>query len=311
VVLANGTYDIGSSLLLTRDNLVFTGDTIGGAVLRARPALRGAMLVVSDSADGWELSNLVFDGNRANRLYASSCAGYRGAYTNIQARGTYWTIANVQSNATLCGTALEVKGAYYVIRNSDFRNNGTHGGAASEPWADGVTLLTCDHGQVHDNHFLDNTDVDIVNGGGDACVIERNTIDHVAQYGYAGIMVGYFDEGFPGVHRTNHVRSNLVRSALNRLAFGTVVGLHPWVANVTVEGGTVQNNAMSGAVHNLAVDGISSGSVQGNTMSNSQGTQGFRCTQPLSFTAAHSGSATIQAGYVEYQHHYLACGTPQ
>jgi hypothetical protein len=80
---------------------------------------------------------------------------------------------------------------------------------------------------------------------------------------------------------------------------------------VTVEGGTVQNNAMSGAVHNLAVDGISSGSVQGNTMSNSQGTQGFRCTQPLSFTAAHSGSTTIQAGYLEYQHHYLACGTPQ
>jgi len=63
-------------------------------------------------------------------------------------------------------------------------------------------------------------------------------------------------------------------------------------------------------VHNLAVDGVSNGNVHDNTMSGAQGSRGLRCSQPFDYTAAHAGSATLQAGFVEYQHHYLACGTP-
>jgi len=315
VVLASGTYEIGSSLNLTRDNLIFTGQLVNGVapVLRARPGLRGAMLVVADTADNWEVSNLVFDGNRANRWYASLCSGYRGAYSNIQARGHGWLIRGVQSNNTLCGTALEAKGSDYVIRGSQFRSNGAEYGPGPEPWADGITLLSCDRGDVYDNYLLDNTDVDLITGGGDYCGIETNTIEHVRQYGFAGIFVGYFNQGFPGLHATSWVLSNTVRSAPDMLGFGILAGMHPWTTAITVEGGRVSNNVISGAVHNLAIDGISSGDVSGNTTSGAQGTRGFVCPGPIEYTSAHWGTATLQQGPVVpfvYQHHYERCGTP-
>jgi len=301
IVLTPGTYDIGSSLRLTRDNIVFTGELSpsGGApVLRARPALVGAILVVDNAADGWELSNLVFDGNRSNRLNKSACSGYRGAYTNIQARGTLWTIHDIQSNNTLCGTGIEVKGSNYVIRNSQFRSNGAQPGPGEgpEPWSDGITLLNCDGGQVFGNTLVDNTDVDLIVGGSSTCVIEMNAVSHTATYGFAGLMVGYFNEGFAGLHAGTELRNNTVSSSLDMLGFGIMDGMHPWDASITIEGGQVYNNTATGAVHNLAVDGVSNGNVHDNTMSGAQGSRGLRCSQPFDYTAAHAGSATLQAG---------------
>ena len=51
---------------------------------------------------------------------------------------------------------------------------------------------------------------------------------------------------------------------------------------------------MTGSVVNLAIDGTSAGTINGNTVSGAQGTYGFHCSVASNYTAAHYGGASIQ-----------------
>ncbi|HEX5473653.1 MAG TPA: hypothetical protein VFX12_03240 [Vicinamibacterales bacterium] len=73
------------------------------------------------------------------------------------------------------------------------------------------------------------------------------------------------------------------------------------------DAGNVYFNSSSGAVVNLAIDGIDWGSVQSNTWSGANGTRGFNCTLSGDYTAGHFGSASIQGGYVCRIYHAPSC----
>jgi hypothetical protein len=51
---------------------------------------------------------------------------------------------------------------------------------ANGRWADGLTVWNCDGGHIHDNTFSDNTDVNLIIGGGFGCVVEDNVISNVS-----------------------------------------------------------------------------------------------------------------------------------
>lgn len=60
-----------------------------------------------------------------------------------------------------------------------------------------------------------------------------------------------------GNHAGSTYAGNSVVSVLNKLVWGVLLGSHPWDTSVFVsDAGTVTGNSASGAVTNLAVDGI-------------------------------------------------------
>ncbi len=284
------------------------------ARLLAHPELFAPMLAVGDDVSDYSLSHLIFDGNVGNRLRRRECKGYRDFGTNLQPRGSAFALRHVDSIHAMCGSACEVAGSDYEIENCRFENNGFSKDQAPEtpePWADGLTLLRCDQGRVRGNFFKDNTDINIVVGGGRDCRIEGNRIEQSAVYGFAGLHVFNFTGGNSGNgdHSGSVYRDNTIVSARDRLAFGIVVGPHPWFMNLNVrDAGTIENNEVSGAVVGLAVDGIAAGVVRGNRISGSQGTRAFmRCRKSAEYTAADFGAASLQPGHIRRYYHFWGC----
>jgi hypothetical protein len=124
-------------------------------------------------------------------------------------------------------------------------------------------------------------------------------------------MVGYFQEG-GGDHSGSSYYSNTISSSENGLAFGIMIGFHPWDPDQPVNNaGEVTGNDSSGAVVNLAIDGPSDGTVSDNSVSNARGTHGFNCSISSDYTAIHYGSTSIQSSPTPVSRHYHpgGCGS--
>lgn len=192
---------------------------------------------------------------------------------------------------------MEVEGSGFEIDNNWVGYNGRSRDEQlpGEPWSDGITLLSCDGGNVHDNTIDNNTDVDLVIGGGHNCSVQWNTIRHtptvgIAVYGFAGIHVGYFDAG-GGDNAGSIIANNTISSDQDKLGFGIVVGAHPWNPLLwTPNAGTVSGNSASGAVVPLAVDGIDTGSVTNNSAFDHRGVNGLNCALSADYTAGDWGA---------------------
>jgi hypothetical protein len=289
------------SIIVSGTSLV--GPAAGLANFIAKNDLTGYMLQALD-VDNVTLQNLWFDGNKGNRTV--SCNPDDGTGKNVVARGNNVHVDNVGSISALCGSALEVYSDGLSVTNSYFASNGY--AYPTGPWADGLTVWGCLNGSVHDNTFSDNTDVDLIVGGGN-CSVYSNTISHPNVRGLAGLMVGQFP-GLNGNHSGATYHDNTITSSLNKLSFGLLVGQHPWTmdgAKQVSDLGSVFSNGVSGAVVNLAVDGVSSGTVSGNNPSSPQGTLGYPCTYGANYTYAHQGTAGLQAGAVPFRYDVGLC----
>jgi hypothetical protein len=123
----------------------------------------------------------------------------------------------------------------FEVRNSWFANNGwPEGSGHGSNWADGLTLNQCLNGWVHDNHFIDNTDVDLVTGGTGPtawCALENNIIDHSQWHGFAGIHVGWF----PGAGNGDGLTASLTLQSVPD-ATGTWSGRTVVIEDVRVSG---------------------------------------------------------------------------
>ncbi len=178
-----------------------------------------------------------------------------------------------------------------------------------EPWSDGLTLLSCERGKVHGNKLSDNTDINLVVGGGHDCVIEGNTIEQTHIYGFAGLHIWNFDLSGKGDHAGSVYRKNTITAAKDTLAFGIGVGGHAWSSTTHVhDAGTVTQNVVRGAVVGLAVDGIEKGTVTGNDVKESRGSDAmYDCTKSANYTAGHFGEAKLDPGYVGRVYHDGNC----
>ncbi len=99
------------------------------------------------------------------------------------------------------------------------------------------------------------------------------------------------------------------------MAFGLAVGFEPWwyealgTQAFTVNAGSVTGNTVSGAVVNLAIEGIGTGYVQGNVTFSPQGNAGFSCNSVTAdYTAHWFGNASIQGGWLPYWFVANKCG---
>lgn len=168
-----------------------------------------------------------------------------------------------------------------------------------------MTLTSCNGGNVHDNWISNNTDVGLVVFGGANCIVRNNQINNDARYGFAGLKVGEDTGTLPG----SSIHDNSVTSGLNLLSFGIIVGHHPWGTGTVGDVGEVSYNSATGAVVNLAIDGITAGTVINNSVSSAQGNRGFHCSLSANYTAAHWGSASVQGGWnLLWQYNNNTCG---
>jgi hypothetical protein len=290
---------------------IMTTSGSGQALLIADPDLDTIMIESRDDAPGWELHNLIVDGNRYNRNNLTACNSSQEKRfgSNIYAYGRGFRIVSVASVRAKCGTSLKIAGDDFEVTSSQFIDNGTE--IQSVPYAisDGMTVARCDNGYIHDNSFEDNTDVDLVlftiNSG--YCYIARNDVSHTGKVGIAGIGVGADEDGTPGLQ----LWDNDIYADHNKLRIGMAVGYHAWSASVDVgDIGEIYDNTIYGAAVNLSVDGIADGQIWNNSMSAARGTNGMNGCYAYDYIAGHFGSASIQTGYTSLVYDGTNCHTP-
>jgi hypothetical protein len=291
-IIATGVALVGTGQVLT------STDTSNRATLIAHPDLH-APILSGRNATGYRIDSVKFDGNKAARTTPCVPGTYRDYGSNLTLRGDGFTVLNIESSHALCGSAMDLVGTHFEIANSQFYSNGYSTGQRSgEPWADGITLAYCQGGYVHDNYLEDSTDIAIVSGGtgGHGCRVENNTIRQINNHAFAGLAVHNFDEnGLPGDHTNSWYQNNTITSALNQLDLGISVGMHGWFPDRDTFGGSIINNSVSGARINLDIYGYHDGTINNNTISNSQGSFfGFGAN----YVAAHVTNTCLQFGWV-------------
>jgi hypothetical protein len=293
-------YIINDTLKIRHDGvLLTTADNPHKVKLVAGVDLADAMLRVT-SANNYEISFIRFDGDREHRSVRDKrCDTLPRDRRNIELSGNGFRVRYVESANAVCGSGMTVGGANdFEVSNSLFHDNGRQPEQADGIpglWADGLTVFGCFRSTIRDNELWDNTDVDLGVNGGLSCAVYRNTITHTSRYAFAGLVAG-------DPSRTNgEFSKNVISSAYNMLGFGLLVGCHPWSA---CGGGfaanlSVHDNVITGAVINLAVDGLNGGSVQNNIASNPQGTRALNCSVPTNYAAGHFFNlSSLQPGYV-------------
>jgi hypothetical protein len=286
-------YLLADTLRLRRSGLLLTTSSNPRKVtIKAANNLSAPMVRAYDSND-YEISFIIFDGNGPNRdVSQGSC---NGNYFNVELTGSGYHVRYVESASAVCGTGMVTSGSGYEVVNSLFYDNGRQpeDGAPSGMWADGLTVYSCVNSTIRDNYFADNTDVDLGVNGSSGCSAYRNTVVHNAKYAFAGLVFG--DPGYSG----GEFSDNSVSSSYNKLGFGLIVGCHPWLGVCPGDAHNVyvHNNSSTGAVVNLAVDGLDGGTVINNSYSGAQGDRVLNCTLSADFTAGHFTNSTIQGGY--------------
>lgn len=296
-------YIIDTRIFLRDWNTLLT--SVGGkATLIAHPDLSRAM-IVADGPDNYEISELILNGNKGSRTQTGKCASpdsglYAGAHgSNLIVGGSGYSIHHIDTINAMCGSALEARGDSFEIYSIYSANNGTN---SYMQWADGMTLLRCDGGYVHDNYMLDNTDVGLVVFKGDYCTIANNSIENTGTYGFAGLGVGNPVSDTSATMAGSVTTGNTIYASQNLLSFGMAVGAHAWGSVTLVDAGEVSYNSAQGAVVNLAVDGIAAGVISNNSMSSASGTAYFTCPITANYTAGHFGSSSLQGGYTSAVH---------
>jgi hypothetical protein len=293
-------YLVSDTVKLRRTGVLLTSAAIPQkATILAAPDLTSSMLRAGGT-NTFEISFIRFDGNRDNRAVRDKpCDAVRN-FRNVELTGIGFHVRYVESFGAVCGSAMTVGGSSsFEIYGSLFYDNGRQPEEANNIaglWADGLTVFGCRYSTIRDNDFWDNTDVDLGVNGGTACSVYRNTITHSWKYAFAGLVIG--DPSNSG----GEFSDNRVSSGYNLLGFGIIVGCHPWsqCGGGYASNPSVYNNHSTGAVVNLAVDGLDGGSVQNNTMTGAQGNRLLDCPAPTAdYTVGHvRNAARLQSGYL-------------
>jgi len=268
------------------------------ATIRASVDLNGSMLRVS-GFDDFEISFIRFDGNRPNRAVRDKPCDAGHNFRNVELSGNGFRVRYVESFQAVCGSAMTVGASTrFLIYGSAFYDNGRQPEEAngiSGLWSDGLTVFNCRGATVRDNTFTDNTDVDLGVNGGEGCAVYRNTVNHTRKYAFAGMVVG--DPTASG----GEFSENRISSGYDLLGFGLIVGCHPWppCRGGYASNAVVHHNSVTGAVVNLAVDGLNGGTVRDNTVGPAQGTRVMGCPgNSANYTVGHViNVAPLQTGY--------------
>jgi hypothetical protein len=251
---------------LARDCFEVVADA---AFLIDDPAQPG-LLWVPPSAAGASFDHLVFNGNNGERWTSKSAAGCTGDGIPTGPQNTYGynvTLAadrlrllNSVSRNALCGTGLEVDGKFNMtIVNNRFVGNGVHDRFAL--FSDGLTVTDVVDSVITGNLAADNSDIDIILGGGRGTIVRNNVVQHsdiFASSSFAALMLTVWSP--PSVPSSSGdftgadiSRNRIDCSAGKRCGIGLNIGTDAWAPDGPLFGGAVHNNVISNAQQGLNV----------------------------------------------------------
>ena len=340
VQLMGGTHWISTGLKIKVPGTVlrpvdtFSVVTLARAVNTSNPG----PILSAINVSGFTIERIIVNGNRTaftesarTNLCVTRGTAMRQNMYNVRLLGvSNFQWRDSQSRHAVCGTGAEIDGKDFLITRTGFSGNGTNAPDNKQLWADGLTLLRCENGQVLNNWFEDNTDLNLVLGGGANCQVRGNTITQRYQYGFGGLSVSWFPNG-GGQHSGSVITNNTV-AGNGRLQFGIILGDDPWrpfcfegtceqcpnnVCPIRAFNATVTSNSARGANVNLAIDGVRGFKVSGNTMSDPLGGPSGQLLpncrsvpwRPFrhNYTAGHIESSCIQAGWTEIRYDGYGC----
>ncbi|MBW2528725.1 MAG: hypothetical protein JRI23_31410 [Deltaproteobacteria bacterium] len=235
------------------------------------------------SAAGTVVDHIVLNGNKSTRAATTSgteCGAMNNQYGhNMRISASDCALLSSVSKNALCGTGLEVEGVRdrIVVWQSAIVDNGVHDQQGM--WADGVTIHDARYSTVANNTFVDNTDVDLIFGGCERCLILDNTIRHSGSFSgssFAALMIhawpttsGNFNEA--------HTTGNVIDCGASRhCGFGLLLGSDAWYVT-NVYGGHAYRNPVSNAQIGVALDDIHDAAVFDNRVENPATTTDTSC----------------------------------
>jgi hypothetical protein len=309
-----GIYRIDSAITIT--SVPLTLRTEGKGLAAARCAVTShdcAELAASTSfADaggvlqllvaGSRVDHLVVNGNKATRAASASgtqCAGSANSYGyNMRVACSQCALTNSVTKNALCGTGCEVTGvgSGVVLWRNAVADNGVHD--TQSMWSDGVTVHDYAASTFVANDFTDNTDVDFIFGGCQACVVQDNTITHTAAFAggsFAALMIHAWPSGatsgsFVG---TDTSRNSIDCGPSRRCGFGLYIGPDAWYDADTF-GGAVHHNVVANAQQGVLIDDAHDMQVWNNHVSNPAASTTASCgTKLTSAYAIGNSSANI------------------
>ena len=249
------------------------------------------------------MSELTVDGDKYNRLDDTGCTNednYAWEGSNILARGSNYTIHHIDTINAQCGSGLELVGNDIHVYSVYAASNGFSVDEATK-WADGITVLRCTSGYIHNNWVYENTDVGIAIFGGTDCAIRWNDIANFERYAFAGMTLN--DNGNDNGWYNGQIGSNWITSGYEKMSTGLYIGGHPSPYSI-IDMGDVVNNRIEGAVVNVWIEGVESGWFHDNWMLNPQGTRHNLCLGTSgNYLVNDFGLATIQGGWTVFSVH--------
>ncbi len=324
VVLEPGEpgYIINSGLYIRRSGTVMTSSRPPEkAKIIAGRDLFGFILKTEDTGlHDFSIQYVSFDGmvdeQTSDGPYRRRFGGCNEASPgNVVLAGRNFLFSHNESKRALCGTGLGLYGENFQIVDNLIYSNGRdkNSGTGGLSWSDGMTVLYCGGGYIAHNTLIDNTDIDLVLGGGRGCVVELNTITHRDKHAFAGLAIGNFSGDGAGDHSGSEYRSNTVFSTRpNVLSVGILIGSHPWNSQVSVKNsGRVIANTSYGNVMNLVVDGVYGGEIMDNNVHDPQGEDSLcgRSQENYTVFPPHAVGVILQEGWKLMKLDDWSCGS--
>ena len=226
---------------------------------------------------GSVIDHIIVNGNKDGRRgttaendckASNTCHGY-----NMRLRCTGCSFTNSVSENALCGTGLEVTGKNdnVHITGSLFAFNGVHD--SSMLWSDSLTVHDCSNSMFTGNSFVDGTDIDLIFGGCQNCVIHNNDIRHTNQYRgacFASLMVHAWSTTSGNYTGTVLSNNSIDCGEKKRCGFGLYLGADAWYITNSF-GGSFHDNAVTNAQQGVILDDVNHMEVYNNPVSSVSG----------------------------------------
>ncbi len=252
------------------------------------------------------LHHIILDGNKDGRegsaafQTVASGNGNRYGMTAMLDCDNAQIVGNIFKDA-LGGTGLEVRQDHrnVLIQNNKFTNNGVHN--RRNLWADGLTIHGLADSQIIGNEFVDNTDIDLILGGSQNCLVQGNRIVHTGAVGtgsFAGLMIHKWPTRTADYTGTV-ISDNLIDGGPNRsVGTGIYLGSEGWYPGTPL--GWVGDSTARALVYNNVVRNTQNGmyvaaagfSVFDNQFTNSHGVRIVTTRGPLTSSSPIVVSAT-------------------
>jgi hypothetical protein len=184
-------------------------------------------------------------------------------------------ISNSVFKYTHSGTSFEIqnKTMGLDVDNNIFVDNGYND--KEYKWADGVTVHSLDYGYIRRNVFLNNTDIQLVFGGGNDTLVENNVFMHSndkSGASFSEVMFHSWPNQNDGNFYDTYFRNNIIDCGENILCgLGIYVGGDLWYDNSDGKFLTIENNTIKNAPSAVYLDEGIGISVRDNVLENVTG----------------------------------------